>query len=357
MIREFNIDNDRIELIKLLQKAFQSCNINFLIGSGCSFPSLQILGSIEQEIDNMYKKGKDTEADKKLVSFLKPFVDNTKKLIEDHLEDNDKKTLKNYQDFIKAIDFILFERKCHILHKQATIFSTNYDMFIEKAIEPFSDSLVLNDGFCRNPSLKNTFGFSAKSFFNTVSNTGYLYKYQVEIPTVNLIKLHGSLNWKICEGNVSQSLEHIGNDNLKGNKDFIEQFALVLPREDKFRETTINQIYYDLLRIYSNELDKENTLLIAEGFSFADKHIFNITKRALKNPTLLLVIFCYKEDGLQGFRDKFSSSNNVVIVFSKRAKIEFCNFIELLSEVLPKREEKPIYTVRIEETQKVPENE
>ncbi|WP_228715105.1 hypothetical protein [Klebsiella pneumoniae] len=42
---------------------------------------------------------------------------------------------------------------------------------------------------------------------------------------------------------------------------------LVLPRKDKFRETLLENVYYDLLRTYSNELDKEGSLLIVFGFS------------------------------------------------------------------------------------------
>ena len=59
-------------------------------------------------------------------------------------------------------------------------------------------------------------------------------------------------------------------------------FYMILPKKDKFKETLLNRVYYDMLRIYANELDKENTLLITNGFSFDDEHILDITKRALK---------------------------------------------------------------------------
>ncbi len=48
----------------------------------------------------------------------------------------------------------------------------------------------------------------------------------------------------------------------------------------------MDSTYYELLRIYNNELDREGTLLVSFGFSFGDKHILDITRRALKNPTL-----------------------------------------------------------------------
>ena len=48
--------------------------------------------------------------------------------------------------------------------------------------------------------------------------------------------------------------------------------------------------------MYSNELEKENSVLFVLGFSFADEHIREITKRvANSNPTLLICIFAYNE--------------------------------------------------------------
>jgi len=342
MAKIIDIDKEKNELIKILQKTVQSCNLNFLIGSGCSIPAMTALGPIEQEVEQLYNEKKEEEATKKLVEFLKPFIESTKHLLDNNLDNHHQTTIKNYSDFLKAISLLLFERKSHILHKQATIFSTNYDMFIEKAVEKYSETIVLNDGFCRNPSLTNAYSFSPRSFFNTVSNTGNLYKYQVEIPSINLIKIHGSLNWKIRDKKIYQTLEHIKNSQDKDDNALFDKFTLILPRKDKFNETLLNQVYYDLLRIYSNELDKENTLLITEGFSFADEHIYDITKRALKNPTLRLIIFCFQKNELEEYQKKFNDFNNVNIIYSGTDNIDFAKFNTIFSEILPKKEETPV---------------
>ena len=90
-----------------------------------------------------------------------------------------------------------------------------------------------------------------------------------------------------------------------------------------------------MLRIYANELDKENTLLIVDGFSFDDEHILEITKRALKNPTLKLIVFCWDKEP-KAFEDKFSDFKNVEIVYSENENIDFVKFNEILIDVLPK---------------------
>ena len=378
MANLINIDEKENNFIKALQKAVQSANLNFLIGSGCSLPAINILGNIEKDIQDKLKMGHDDEAEDLTFNFLTPIIENTTTLVKDDFINNCKsvdhydilKTYNNYKKFIDIISNILFERKSNILHKQATIFSTNYDLFIENIAEQFSGSLVLNDGIKRTPSLNNTFKFSTSEFFQTIFNTGNLYNYQVQIPSINLIKIHGSLNWKTKDDNIIHSLDYLenavklkveieadrtevirkklqekdtGTQSKEPNDDsllvkmekFNNLFSIILPKKDKFKETLLNQIYYDLLRIYSNELDKENTLLIVEGFSFADEHIFEITKRALKNPTLKIIIFSYSSDS-KAFTDKFSPYNNVDIVYSKKGNINFEAFNSFLAEILPK---------------------
>ena len=50
-------------------------------------------------------------------------------------------------------------------------------------------------------------------------------------------------------------------------------FLIVNPTKEKFSDTLLNKNYYELLRIFSNELEKENTLLVVNGFSFNDEHM------------------------------------------------------------------------------------
>ncbi len=363
MANIINIDKNKEEFIETLQKAVQSANLNFLIGSGCSDPAIKILGNIEKNIQKAIKEGNEQKAEKLTFDFLKPLVESTITLIKDSFIGNCKetkncnilKTFKNYKVFIKNINRILFERKSNILKRQATIFTTNYDLFIEKTTEQFAGSLLLNDGFKRTPSLSNIFNFSIAEFFNTIYNTGNLYNYQVQVPSINLVKLHGSLNWQTKGENIVHLLDYLKEaEKLKDSTEtekiteFNNLFSIILPRKNKFKETLLNQIYYDLLRIYANELDKENTLLIAEGFSFADEHIFDITKRALKNPTLKLIFFCFDKDkDLLEYKNKFSLYNNVEIVYSEKRNFNFKKFNFFLAKILPKHNEKPICKVKI----------
>jgi hypothetical protein len=109
----------------------------------------------------------------------------------------------------------------------------------------------------------------------------------------------------------------------------------VLPRQEKFKDVVLDHTYYALLRLYANELDKENTLLIAEGFSFSDNHILGLTTEALRNPTLKLVVFCYEKAELDSYVQKFNSFNNVEVVYSESETIDFAKFNSILMEAFP----------------------
>ncbi|MDR2411035.1 MAG: SIR2 family protein [Bacteroidales bacterium] len=330
------------EHITALQKAIQSSNINFLFGSGCSSPAIKTLGNIESDIEAKEKSGDLDAALKLLKNFLVPFFDSMIRIKTKALNDNDNKVLGNYSDFIKLISQILYERKSSILHKQVTIFTTNYDLYFELAFQSHRETLVVFDGFQKYSTFDNESPFSTTEYFNTIFNNGLIYNYQVEVPSMNLIKLHGSLNWKIKDGKIVNSIAYINSLDSKAKsttnkdiKDFVDAFTLVLPQKNKFKETIINQTYYDQLRIFSNELDKENTMLIAHGFSFADEHIFEIVKRALRNPTLLLIVFCYDLTTKTNMKEKFEIYNNVHIFYRENEKLNFPGMTEILNKILP----------------------
>lgn len=327
---------DEIKSIKsMLITAFASAHINFLIGSGASCPAILPAGNVEQKINDLYREGEDA-VDKEKCKFLCSIQQPTNDLLNNSENCNNEKTLTNYQGLMESIERILLRRKSSLLPRQANIFTTNYDLFIEKASEKLPN-LILNDGFRRMPSLNCRYEFSPQNYFNSTFNTGNLYNYRVEIPTINLVKIHGSLSWEI-EGDTV-----LFNPNkelaCEDTKKYIGQFALVLPERRKFRTTVMDRFHYDLLRIYSNALDKENSLLIVFGFSFVDEHIRDITKRALKNPTLKMIIFAYSRDEVAEFEEKFVGYNNVEVIAPGAGEyIDFNKLNEILN-VFPHKAE------------------
>jgi len=278
------------------------------------------------------------EAKNRMYDFLANVRAPTNRLVEGAEDANNATVIANYTALLASIETILSERRTTLLPRQATIFTTNYDLFIEQA-SIGRPALRLTDGFVRVPSLASRMEFSSRNFFTTTYDTGNVYAYRVEVPTVNLIKLHGSLSWSRASDVILFDVKSLALLPEQKTPDAIQAFldahAIVLPQASKFQTTVLDRTYYDLLRIYANTLDRENTLLLSFGFSFGDEHILDITKRALKNPTLRLVVFAYNHPARDRFAALFEPHLNVDVIALADTPLDFAAFNELLRSTLP----------------------
>lgn len=341
MVSVVELTADTGKVFALLQSYFQSGNINILLGSGASTPAITTAGSIEASVNALLQNGDETGADKKSFEFLYPLVNDHRGLILGNPSPDYALTLNRYRKFLAVIDKILFERKNLLLPRQANIFSTNYDMFVEYAATAIA-TLILNDGFVRSPGSDENQEFAPEVYFDRTFRSAQIYTQLAEMPTVNLIKMHGSLFWRASEGRISSgpplisSLTEKNQAKPKKVKEYLKQFFLVLPNLNKHNQAMLDQTYYDLLRIYANSLDKENALLLSIGFSFRDEHILSITRRALRNPTAQLIIFAHGSGDAAGYVEKFSKHRNVVVIApAADADISLPDVSDLLSSILP----------------------
>jgi hypothetical protein len=331
---------------------FQDCNINFLIGSGLSNPFFGTLGQIEIWLTKLDENQLIKEDLKDFVKAslygsyyhvaMKDNIDvyRAKDLVDIIFEptltkeDELSNTYKGYKDFLRTLNQILYNRRSNTVNKQVNLFTTNIDIFFEKVIDDLN--LHYNDGF--NGIFRKRFSLSnfKKSFYQKSLH----YDNIAEIPVYNLLKIHGSITWRLIGSEIqfkgmsliksinelligSELLDIISLDNRswKDNgrsitidkiieeaeklklipdvSEFIrgyEKLQVVNPTKEKFKDTTFNKTYYEMLRLYANELEKENSILYIMGFSMADEHIRDITFRAIKsNPTLKVFICSFTE--------------------------------------------------------------
>ena len=102
-----------------------------------------------------------------------------------------------------------------------------------------------------------------------------------------------------------------------------QQLVMVNPRKTKFQETVLDLHFYELMRLYSNALERVSTCLMVVGFSFADEHIAQITMRAAaSNPTLLIIIFAYNSESKNEIKENLnkggSTGNNNILILSPK---------------------------------------
>lgn len=275
---------------KEFKEIIQSGHINLLLGSGCSLYYLKTLNDIETRMNNETTREQAQKDYYKLIMKSMAILDESKESDPDEM-DKLLKTKTNYDNFLGFWANTLSKRSLHIVNKQLNIFTTNFDMFIEDSCERLS--IPYNDGFAGqiNPQYE-------------VSNFNKLMKYKSlqfdntsDIPLFNVIKLHGSISWEEGTDKITYSRgTHIPIDLYdKSGDDFkagYAKIAIINPQADKHLETVLDINYASLLRKFTLELEKENSVLLVFGFSMADKHIRKLLYGVLKsNPTLIVVYF------------------------------------------------------------------
>lgn len=275
--------NKKSQVIKELAITKQ---LNFLIGSGVSMPAIPLMGKIEgntkeEQNDNLVKKIKNV----------------SEKLLNNEFEDeNIKVTLDNYSRFLNSIIILLNMSNSRLVPRSVNLFTTNYDLFIEKALDILSNEnrFVFNDG--ANGYFKRY--LDSSNYNRVVSYKGLNDNYINEIPSINLIKPHGSINWLKEE------------DRILVDHKVVENCMVVKPNGIEGQETFLNNYFHDMLRLFQLELDKQQTVLFVIGFSFQDKHIANMFRRALQNRELIAYIFCYSDHEVETILKNLNISNN-----------------------------------------------
>lgn len=320
----------------------QSGNVSFLFGSGASMPAISVAGNIEAEINALLMDGNKADADLLAFEFIEELAEINIELVSEEENVAISTTLAQYVEFLSIMDGILFERKNILLPRQANIFTTNYDVFFEKAVTKLPN-VTINDGFDRSSGTDTNYQFLPEKFFDRVYRTGNVYNRLAELPVFNLIKIHGSLTWlkrdekgiQFASNGIRLS-EHVSKNVPADVAAALSNRAVILPNIRKFESTLLDRVYFDLLRLFSNSMDKENALLISFGFSFEDEHVLDISRRGLRNPTAQLIIFAYSDAAASSFEKKFRQQRNVIIIApGENSLIDFVKFNSVLRDIHP----------------------
>lgn len=346
-------------------KIIRGKNINFLIGSGASVPMYPSL-SFGKGYPTFEEVASDINLsdDSKKFLYIYYYLRWIKKMGEpsDKFKSRISKSNKyasvfyNYKRLIK-IFYEFLQAESNESPKRINVFTTNYDLLFERA---FDDFLVYNPLIYFNDGSRGVFTkyINNKNFYLNVTHSGYNDNYKREVPTVNLLKLHGSVSWKLHDDriivdeynevireisntvkelgikskqvkdiidtskneNTHLFVENLNNNvqNLKLNDKDLKKFyyvysklPIINPNKYKFFKTVSEQHYYQLIRSFSYELEKKQSILIVFGFSFADEHLKDIFERSLLNPELQVVIISYSKESQDSIKNMFEGYKNI----------------------------------------------
>jgi len=337
-------------------------NVSVLAGAGTSWhlgaPVIRSIPSAlkqvcKKDIDTYFGEGKNPsfedlmnclQADR----FLKEKkgesiteIDKSIKLMQKWLFDNcntDKTTLnitdngrlnKNRYHFHETFIKRLLQRPNNL--KRANLFTTNYDMAFDYALDNLGIHYI--NGFmgvhnrCFRPEV-----YDYDLYYPGQSVTGKVHRAE---KVLKYYKIHGSLSWLATKPSVSNTygIKEIPlNDEFKVGD---ENELMVYPCVSK-KSFTLDLPYSELFRQFSQTINQPQSVLFCVGYSFYDEHINDIIKQALSIPSFTLIIanFSPTKD-LDSPIEELRKLNDKRIIIIDEADSNQSTFIGFIDNVMP----------------------
>jgi len=178
------------------------------------------------------------------------------------------------------------------------IFTTNYDLVIEKSLE--ASRMPYFDGFVG----------SYEPFFWQESIDQFVGLSDMTRNWIRLWKIHGSLSWfwKDDSVNKTQSIIRVGKFDKATHSN---QELVIYPSKEKYDSSRKQPFiaYFDRLKNY---LLNGELLFLVVGYSFSDQHINEIIFNALRqNKRLFCIVFCFQDAEVERLHKLASSYLNL----------------------------------------------
>ena len=185
-----------------LRKTLESTNINFLLGAGCSLPAFKTLGNLEElRVELEEKKdslGENRDVIYRLIKaeidrrfFMASIYRNVEYVTarKNDSEEDIKQTRAAYKAFCTEAIQTVANRESVDKPKQVTFFTSNYDLCMDLALD--------EAGIPTNSAYLGRFSrvVRQQTFGNRVFSNGIGLGYRTEIPSANLVKIHGCASW------------------------------------------------------------------------------------------------------------------------------------------------------------------
>ena len=183
-----------------LRKTLESTNINFLLGAGCSMPAFRTLGNLEElRVELEEKRGSLGENGDVIYRLIKAEIDRrffmgsiyrNVEYVKEGPEGDIQRPRAAYEEFCTAAIQTVANRESVDKPKQVTFFTSNYDLCMDLALD--EADIPTNSAYLGRFSRvvrQQTFG-------NRVFSNGIGLGYRTEIPSANLVKIHGCASWR-----------------------------------------------------------------------------------------------------------------------------------------------------------------
>lgn len=214
---------------------------------------------------------------------------NTEKTTINSIYTDDEKLKKNRYHYHEALIKKLLQRPNNL--KRANLFTTNYDMAFDYALDNLGIHYI--NGFmgvhnrCFRPEV-----YDYDLYYPGQSITGKVHRAE---KVLKYFKIHGSLSWLATKPTVSNTygIKEIPlNDEFKPDE---SKEIMIYPCVSK-KSFTLDLPYSELFRQLSQAINQPQSVLFCVGYSFYDEHINDIIKQALTIPSFTLIIANYSPE-------------------------------------------------------------
>jgi len=217
---------------------------------------------------------------------------------------SEKEKVANLQNTMKFLAWLNMQNRDF----SKEIYTSNYDMIIEKSLEKIQ--IPYFDGFVG----------SYEPFFLPESVDKFVKNYDLTKSWIRLWKIHGSLSWFWKKDDDAKNVKIVRiwkNDVREEDKDEI----VIYPSREKYDSSRKQPFiaYFDRLKNY---LSEGELLFIISGYSFSDQHINEIIFNSLRqNNRLFIIVFSYSDSSIEELHKLSSSFLNISAFGPKKAII------------------------------------
>jgi hypothetical protein len=261
---------------------------NFEDDFRCAMELLNGLLILEDEKSSILKD----IINKKLTKFVKDLIANEKAVI-------DSPECEGAIDLLKR--FLISFSSRTATRDRLHIFTTNYDRFIEYALD--SAGIYILDRFIgKLKPIMRMHKIELDYHYNPPGIRGE--PHYVE-GVVRYTKLHGSLDWRLGNNEIYKYPLPFGEELGEISNPY--DSYIIYPNASKGIDTVYFP-YSELFRDFSSAICRPNSVLVTYGYGFGDSHINRIIYDMLTIPSTHLVIISF--DTADGRIEKFSSKCN-----------------------------------------------
>lgn len=210
-----------------------------------------------------------------------------------------------FQEVLNILKSFLISFSSRTATRERTnIFTTNYDRFIELALD--NAGILTIDRFVGK--IKPIFRTTKLELDYHYNPPGIRGEPRYVEGVVKYVKLHGSIDWKFDKDYITKLPLEFGVDETTSLLPKAPKvFSVIYPNSSKGIDTAYFP-YSELFRDFSTAICRPNSVVVTYGYGFGDTHINRVIEDMLTLPSTHLVIISF--DTASGRIEKFYKKMN-----------------------------------------------